>query len=177
VPNYTFSFLDESTNSPISWVWTFGDGKGSTSENPTHTYLDTGAYTVTLTTTNNQGCDSTATHIVQVKGIPGQLFLPTAFEPDGGTLELKTFMAKGSGIREWHLQIFNNYSQLVWETSKLDDKGAPVEGWDGTFNGAPMPQGVYVWQASATFINGTVWKGNVLNNSLPKRVGTIHLIR
>ncbi len=177
VPNYTFSFLDETTNSPVSWVWTFGDGKGSTTENPTHTYIDTGLYTVTLTTTNNQGCDSTKTQIVKVTGIPGQLFFPNAFEPDGGTLALKTFMAKGSGIKEWHLQIFNNYSQLIWETSKLDDKGAPVEGWDGTFNGKAMPQGVYIWQASAVFINGTVWKGNTISNSLPKRVGTIHLIR
>jgi len=105
------------------------------------------------------------------------LFLPNAFEPDGNTTALQTFMAKGTGIKEWHMQIFNNYSQLIWETTKLDSNGAPIEGWDGTFKGVPMPQGAYVWQASATFINGSQWKGNVINNSLPKRTGVIHLIR
>jgi len=177
IPNYTFSFIDETTDGPASWLWSFGDGQTSTSQNPGHTYIDTGLYKVTLTTATANGCDSTTSHYVRVTGVPGQLFLPNAFEPNGSTTELKTFMAKGSGIKEWKMQIFNNYSQLIWETTKLDDKGAPVDGWDGTFNGTPLPQGVYIWQVSATFINGTEWKGNVINRSLPKRVGTIHLIR
>jgi len=177
VPNYDFSFVDETDNGPTTWYWSFGDGQSSLSQNPRHTYLDTGLYRVTLTTSNVNGCDSTVVHNVRVTGIPGELFLPNAFEPDGASIELKTFMAKGSGIKEWKMQIFNNYSQLIWETNRLDAKGAPIDGWDGTFKGSPMPQGVYVWQISATFINGTEWKGNVLKNSLPKRVGTIHLIR
>ena len=75
------------------------------------------------------------------------------------------------------MQIFNNFGELVWQTTKLDSKGAPVEGWDGTFKGIPAPQGMYVWQASATFINGTEWKGMSYNNALPKRIGSVYLIR
>lgn len=86
-------------------------------------------------------------------------------------------MAKGSGIKTWRLQIFNNYGQLVWQTTKLNPKGEPEEGWDGTFKGVPAPQGVYQWQASATFINGTEWKGNSYRDELPKRVGSVHLIK
>src|SRR6185437_5603099 len=155
IPNYRFSFIDQTTGGPATWNWSFGDGQTSTNQNPGHTYPDTGVYKVTLTTANQSGCDSTISHKVRVTGIPGQLFLPNAFAPNSGTTELKTFMGKGSGIKEWHMQVFNNFSQLVWETTKLDDKGAPVEGWDGTFKGAPAPQGVYIWQVSATFINGT----------------------
>jgi large repetitive protein len=177
IPDYRFSFIDKTTGNPTSWNWTFGDGHTSTSQNPSHTYLDTGIYKVTLTTATQSGCDSTIIHHIRITGIPGQLFFPNAFEPGSGTVELQTFMAKGSGIREWHMQIFNNFSQLVWETTKLDGKGAPVEGWDGTFKGSAAPQGVYVWQASATFINGTQWNGNIIGNSLPKRTGVIHLIR
>ena len=59
----------------------------------------------------------------------------------------------------------------------LDANGSPVEGWDGTFKGAPAPQGAYTWQASATFVNGSEWKGMSYNNSLPKRTGTVNLIR
>jgi PKD repeat protein len=177
IPNYAFDFINQTTGNPTTYNWSFGDGQSSTSQEPRHTYIDTGIYKVTLTTTTQSGCDSTISHNVRITGVPGQIFLPNAFEPDGATVELKTFMAKGSGIKEWHMQIFNNYAQLVWETTKLDPKGAPVEGWDGTFKGVPAPQGVYIWQVTATFINGTAWKGNVIMNSLPKRTGTLHLIR
>jgi len=86
-------------------------------------------------------------------------------------------MAKGSGIAKWNLQIFNNWGQLLWQTSALSSTGEPVEGWDGTFKGIPVQQGVYIWQASATFKNGTEWKGMSYNGSLPKRNGYINLIK
>ena len=48
-------FLDSSTNSPSSWVWSFGDGGTATSYDPIHTYTTAGQYTVTLTATNSAG--------------------------------------------------------------------------------------------------------------------------
>ncbi|MGZ3761917.1 MAG: PKD domain-containing protein [Mucilaginibacter sp.] len=177
IPNYSFTFTDETKGSPVSWKWVFSDGQTSTKQNPFITFADTGIYKVTLTTADASGCDSTISHKVQITGVPGQLFLPNAFIPSSLTQDLKVFMAKGSGIKSWHLQIFNTYGQLVWETTKLDGKGAPIDGWDGTFKGIPAPQGVYIWQATASFINGTEWKGNSYGNSLPKRTGSVHLIR
>ena len=38
--------------------WDFGDGSGSTTQNPTHIYDQSGVYTVTLTTTGPGGSDS-----------------------------------------------------------------------------------------------------------------------
>lgn len=177
IPNYHFAFEDHTTNNPVRWEWDFGDGSSSNEQNPSHTYADTGRYTVALRVLNREGCDSTLIRHVQITGTPGQLYLPNAFMPASGTSELKVFAAKGSGIENWRLQIFNNWGQLVWETTKLSSKGEPLEGWDGTFKGSPAPQGVYVWQASAHFINGTDWKGMSYKNSLPKRTGVIHLIR
>ena len=177
IPNYEFSFIDESTGPPSSYAWSFGDGETSTSKNPEHRYADTGYYQVRLIIGNNGSCASEVTHIVQVTGTPGQLFLPNAFMPTGSAYDLRLFLAKGSGIKTWELQIFNNYGQMLWETNKLDSKGSPVEGWDGTFKGVLMQQGAYIWQASATFINGSVWKGMSYNNSPPKRTGTVNLIR
>ncbi|MFY9310947.1 MAG: PKD domain-containing protein [Bacteroidia bacterium] len=48
------SFSDASTSAPgdpiISWLWNFGDGSPtSSSQNPAHTYPDSGTYTVVLT--------------------------------------------------------------------------------------------------------------------------------
>jgi len=47
----TVDFYDHSTSilGITSWTWDFGDGQGSTDQNPLHTYTDTGTYTVSLT--------------------------------------------------------------------------------------------------------------------------------
>jgi PKD repeat protein len=54
----TIAFSDASTNLPTSWLWDFGDGYGSTEQNPTHSYSETGTYTVTLTANNGIGEDT-----------------------------------------------------------------------------------------------------------------------
>jgi len=63
-------FIDESTNSPTMWVWSFGDGVTSTYQNPTHTYSTSGTYTVTLTVTNAAGSNTlTKASLITVTGI------------------------------------------------------------------------------------------------------------
>ena len=51
----TVHFFDESTHEPYSWLWDFGDGEGSTEQNPTHHYDSLGLFTVTLTRENQCG--------------------------------------------------------------------------------------------------------------------------
>ena len=45
----TVNFTDLSLNNPKTWLWNFGDGNTSTSQNPQHTYTAVGVYTVSLT--------------------------------------------------------------------------------------------------------------------------------
>lgn len=52
------TFSDQSSNSPSSWFWDFGDGNTSNMQNPSHSYAAPGNYTVCLTTTNSCGSDS-----------------------------------------------------------------------------------------------------------------------
>ena len=54
----TVRFTDQSTGSPTSWKWTFGDGNTSTEKNPVHTYNKTGLYSVTLTASNANGSNA-----------------------------------------------------------------------------------------------------------------------
>ncbi len=54
----TVDFTDQSTGSPTSWSWTFGDGGTSTAQNPSYTYAAVGTYTVSLTVSNEFGSDS-----------------------------------------------------------------------------------------------------------------------
>jgi len=51
-------FLDSTLNSPISWVWDFGDGTSSTLQNPFHAYTDTGNYAVRLIVCSSINCDT-----------------------------------------------------------------------------------------------------------------------
>lgn len=54
----TVEFTDLSENFPDSWDWDFGDGSGSSAENPIHIYEQPGNYKVTLTAAN---CDGAGT--------------------------------------------------------------------------------------------------------------------
>lgn len=60
----TVTFTDFSTNSPSTWAWNFGDGTTSSQQNPTHSYSSAGAYSVTLTVSNDAGSNSTTQNIV-----------------------------------------------------------------------------------------------------------------
>ena len=53
------NFTDKTTNSPDTWLWDFGDGSVSTLENPTHIFLVSGEYDITLTTSKNGQCSDT----------------------------------------------------------------------------------------------------------------------
>lgn len=46
------AFLNQSVNAD-QYLWDFGDGTTSTGENPVHTFLETGSYSITLTATNS----------------------------------------------------------------------------------------------------------------------------
>ncbi len=58
-PNNAITFLNASTGSGLSYLWDFGDNTTSAAFNPTHSYTQPGTYTVSLTVTDFQGCDST----------------------------------------------------------------------------------------------------------------------
>ncbi|WP_270005257.1 M14 family zinc carboxypeptidase [Mesoflavibacter profundi] len=44
--------FNNTSNNATSYLWDFGDGNSSTDQNPVHTYMTSGEYTVTLTSTN-----------------------------------------------------------------------------------------------------------------------------
>jgi PKD repeat protein len=55
---FELAFIDASSGDITSWAWDFGDGGGSTEQNPAHTYAAAGVYTVALTVTGPGGQDT-----------------------------------------------------------------------------------------------------------------------
>lgn len=70
---FTTNFTNTSTGGANTFDWDFGDGNGSTSANPNHTYAASGAYNVTFIASFG-GCADTITQTVNVTVLPA----PTA---------------------------------------------------------------------------------------------------
>jgi PKD repeat protein len=54
---FTVNFTDESLNA-IDWSWNFGDGYSAITTDASHTFNDTGTFTVTLVTHDTAGCSA-----------------------------------------------------------------------------------------------------------------------
>ena len=66
-----FADLSFATGSSIiSWLWDFGDGNTSTLQNPSHLYLNSGFYNVTLIITDSKGCSKDTIIAVEVWSLP-----------------------------------------------------------------------------------------------------------
>jgi PKD repeat protein len=77
----TVQFTDQSTGSPTSRLWNFGDGAISTLQNPTHTYTVLGSYSVSLTVSNEAGsnCKSRSNYILVVDGLHAEFATNTSY--------------------------------------------------------------------------------------------------
>ncbi len=110
----TVQFTDQSSNSPTSWSWNFGDSDTSTDQNPTHTYNNLGNYTVSLTATNSYG-DDTETKTDYISVIVGIEDIETDNQiniypnPTNGTLIIE------ASIDINYIKIYDLIGSLVYE--------------------------------------------------------------
>jgi gliding motility-associated-like protein len=85
------------------------------------------------------------------------LFYPTAFTPNGDNLN-DIFTVFGQYVTNFEMKIFNRWGELLFVTNEIES------GWDGTFRGAPMPEGTYTFIAHIQDRTGRTFKrsGSVL---------------
>jgi YVTN family beta-propeller protein len=118
------TFFDNSTGSPTSWFWDFGDGITSTEQNPTHVYSAMGGYTVNLTVVNNMGSNATSKYgYVLVSGGSGFVH-PASFSSDvtSGSAPL-TVVFKDDGYagiwKSWSFGDGSNENSGPYDDSEL----------------------------------------------------------
>jgi len=99
------SFTDTSTGSPSSWIWMFGDmgaGNTSTLQNPIHTYMSAGTYSVNLTVTNAGGSNALIkTNYITVVTPPVANFTGTPLSGPAPLLVVFTDTSTGSPM-DWN---------------------------------------------------------------------------
>lgn len=126
------------TTGGVSYQWTFGDGHSSTMVHPNNTYNDPDTYIVTLIATNIIGCKDTISKPIKI-ALEHYLYVPNAFTPDGNQFN-NTFSASTVNIRELNVRIYDRWGECLYESNELRFI------WDGTYNGAVVQDGTYVYK-------------------------------
>ena len=107
------SFTDNSTNTPDTWAWDFGDGVGtSNAQNPTYAFPTAGTFTVELTASNSGGSDVT-TMVITVNDLPNVVASGPSAICNG---ETATIMATGADTYSWNQGLGAGASQSVSPT-------------------------------------------------------------
>ncbi len=124
------------------YYWSFGDLKNSSSnlKDPLFEFIDVNVYRTWLKVSNNEGCSDSIYKDVSVLKRE-TIFVPNVFTPqntDGLGLN-DYFTIRSYGINNYHMQIYNRWGSLLYETNNINP------GWDGTFNGDSCPDGVYFY--------------------------------
>ncbi|MFN5416799.1 MAG: PKD domain-containing protein [Flavobacteriia bacterium] len=173
--NGTIDFINLSSNAN-SYLWFLDTDTTSTQVNPRYQFDHFGNEYVTLIAYNINGCTDTIIKLITIDYYNG-LFVGNAMYPAHPDFEVSHFLPKGVGLQSYHLMIYDDWGNLIWETTALDTYGRPTEGWDGTYKGEPVQQDAYVWKIDATYMTSEVWEGKQYPDGRIKKAGTVTVIR
>lgn len=142
-------------------------------EDTEYTFLQEGVTRITLKVKlDNEGNELPSNPFFEVTVSSSQLAFPNAFSPNGDSWN-NTYKPKTcQSIVEFHAYIFNRWGQKLYDWTDPD-----AEGWDGTYNGKDVKDGVYFLLCKAKGSDGRVYnirkdinllrgytEGNTLNN-------------
>ena len=118
-------------------------------ENTDYTFTKAGKTYVTLYA--NLGNEERDSSQICITISESKLLMPNAFSPNGDNHNDEYKAKEYQSIVEFHAYIFNRWGQKLFEWSN------PAEGWDGTYNGSPVKDGVYFVVVNARGADGIVY--------------------
>jgi gliding motility-associated-like protein len=134
-----------------SWTWILTEPTGTQTSNlpsPCFTITDTGSYSVMLIVRNGNGCPDTAIVTFNAENPCTDLFVPSAFSPNGDNQNDVLFVY-GSCISFMQLEIYNRWGERVFITTN------PANGWDGSWRGQPCEAAVFTYVLTGQMDDGT----------------------
>lgn len=150
VDDHTVTFLSTSA-SATSWAWSFGDGATSTEENPIHTYIEDGTYSVSLTTSS--GCTFTVNIEVGTSGIDSYVNSGFAIMPNPADNEIRIENTSNTGTTK--SIVFYDMEGRIVEKKEVTSS----ESW--TINVKSIPSGMYMISVLGTDA-GTLHRQRIL---------------
>lgn len=79
---------------------------------------------------------------------PSAVYMPNAFAPEGTNNIFTPVFDLHGQLQTYSFSVFNRWGALLWQTAD------PDQGWDGTFNGKPVPQGAYAYYVTVLDASG-----------------------
>ena len=149
------------SNDVVRWLWTPATYLSCTNcASPVSSPLAPVIYT--LTVANAAGCSVADTVSINLVCSESRIFFPTAFTPNNDGSNDK-FGIKGDGIRIiHHFVIFDRYGRPIFERNNFTLQDAAAS-WDGTYKGAQVSPGSYVYFAEMSCNDKTFTrKGSVI---------------
>jgi gliding motility-associated-like protein len=137
--------------------WNFGDNKKETGNNPLHVYDTPGIYTITLTSTGEDGKTAYDSIKVEVFGNSSIPSAPREFTPnDDGKMD--TFSFRAENMVSMNVTVFDKNGTVYYKSDNLDAK------WDGTdVKGQKAKEGLYFFIQTAEGVDGKKYeqKGSI----------------
>jgi gliding motility-associated-like protein len=140
-------FTNTSTGQYESVLWDFGDGSFSNEEQPTHTYIEVGTYSVTQRVTYPFGCAYERVLTLTVEA-GYKLIMPNAFTPNEDGLN-DVFSPVQIGLNSLEIRIYDTWGSLVYSES-----GDTIRGWDGKVKDEVAENGNYFYTFTAKTFYG-----------------------
>ncbi len=138
----------------IGYNWDFGDGSPiHFSPSPSHTYRDTGRYTVKLIAMNAASCTDTIIKEITISA-GAVVTVPNVFTPNGDAVNAE-FKVEIQNPAFFRLTVYDRNGTLVWKTTQSTDA------WDGSLeNNSPAKPGVYYYSLEYALPGGQPQRQN-----------------
>lgn len=137
----TFEFSDTSYNS-VDWDWNFGDGSGSSQQDPTNVYFENGNYVVTQWVYNELGCVDSTSQLITINTVTTEIntLIPNAISPNGdGKNDVWKLEFLDLLYPDAEVEVYNRWGQRLFYSQGYETP------WDGTFDNEPVPAGTYYY--------------------------------
>lgn len=137
-------YFDNTSTGSVTYDWNFGDGSSTiNTTSPIYSFPDDtpGTYTVQLIAYSAYGCPDTAYATIELTE-EVIFYVPNSFTPDDDDYNptFRPVFTSGYDPYDYTLLLFNRWGEIIFESHNAEI------GWDGTYGGKLMQDGIYTWK-------------------------------